>query len=361
MVADHLAEEEVQALDSGGALVEGVDLGVADVLLHRVVLEVAGPAERLQARREQLIGALGSDTLDDREQKVIHALRHIDVDPVDTLVAHHDEVLPLSGVVNEGSHALDVGLLEHEAAAYIRVIDDLDARGCLVHHLGQFGALHACLRVVQCGEVAGRKLGDGLGPHHHAGVFDDLEHLGDAVMDVTDEPADCRLLVAEGQLAGRGDLQSHLLLDVGDVGTIALTELTGLKIRVKLRHEEEGESLGAGTALAFDADRAGQDEVHDVVGHVVLSGGDEALHTLDSPRAVVVSEGLGASGAHIGSSIRLGEDHRGAPAVVDHELGPTFLIRVADAIEDRRKPGTGHVHEGTGIGTEHHLGRGPTQ
>src|SRR6266496_443622 len=40
-VADDLAEEEVLALDGGRALVEGVDLGVADVLLERVVLQVA--------------------------------------------------------------------------------------------------------------------------------------------------------------------------------------------------------------------------------------------------------------------------------------------------------------------------------
>jgi hypothetical protein len=43
LVADHLAEEEVQTLDRRGALVEGVDLGVADVLLDRVVLQEPEP------------------------------------------------------------------------------------------------------------------------------------------------------------------------------------------------------------------------------------------------------------------------------------------------------------------------------
>jgi hypothetical protein len=38
LVADDLAEEEVHPLDRRGALVQGVDLGVADVLLDRVVL-----------------------------------------------------------------------------------------------------------------------------------------------------------------------------------------------------------------------------------------------------------------------------------------------------------------------------------
>src|SRR6185312_12921427 len=47
-VPDDLAEEEVLALDTGGALVEGVDLRVPDVLLDRVVLQEAGSAEDLQ-------------------------------------------------------------------------------------------------------------------------------------------------------------------------------------------------------------------------------------------------------------------------------------------------------------------------
>ena len=47
-IANDLAEEEVLSLDRRGALVERVDLGVADVLLDRIVLQIAGAAERLQ-------------------------------------------------------------------------------------------------------------------------------------------------------------------------------------------------------------------------------------------------------------------------------------------------------------------------
>ncbi len=41
LVPDDLAEVQVQALDSRRALVQAVDLGVPDVLLHGVVLQVA--------------------------------------------------------------------------------------------------------------------------------------------------------------------------------------------------------------------------------------------------------------------------------------------------------------------------------
>jgi hypothetical protein len=48
LVADDLAEQQVERLDRRRALVEGVDLRVADVLLDRVVLGEPGPAEGLQ-------------------------------------------------------------------------------------------------------------------------------------------------------------------------------------------------------------------------------------------------------------------------------------------------------------------------
>ena len=48
VVADDLAKEEVLRLDCGGAFVEAVDFGVANVLLEGVILEKARPAQRLQ-------------------------------------------------------------------------------------------------------------------------------------------------------------------------------------------------------------------------------------------------------------------------------------------------------------------------
>ena len=48
LVADDLAEEEVLRLDGRRALVQRVDLRVADVLLDRVVLQEAGAAKGLE-------------------------------------------------------------------------------------------------------------------------------------------------------------------------------------------------------------------------------------------------------------------------------------------------------------------------
>ena len=241
------------------------------------------------------------------------------------------------------------------------VVDDGDARRGLVHHLRQLRALHPRLGVVERREVPGGQLGDRLGAHHHPGVLDDEEHLRDAVVDVSDQPADRRLLLPEGELAGGRHLEAHLLLHVGDEDTVAIAELTRLQVHVVLRHEEEGQSLGARSAHAFDAHGACEHEVDDVVRHVVLGRRDEALDAFDVPRAVGLRESLRAPSAHVGSGVRLGEHHRSAPLAIDDELGPALLVRVADLVEDGGESGAGHVEEGAGIGAEEHLRGSPAQ
>jgi hypothetical protein len=57
-----------------------------------------------------------------------------------------------------------------------------------------------------------------------------------------------RLLLAEGDLAGRRDLQAHLLLDAGDDDAVAGAELAGLEVDVVLGDEEQRQALGARAA-----------------------------------------------------------------------------------------------------------------
>ncbi len=67
--------------------------------------------------------------------------------------------------------------------------------------------------------------------------------------------------------------------------------------------------------------------MEDVLEQVVGVGrGDEALDALDVPRAVVLLDGLGATGAHVGAGVGLGEDHGGAPAAFDAGGGPLLLF-----------------------------------
>ena len=165
-------------------------------------------------------------------------------------------------------------------------------------------------------------------------------------------------LAAEGQLAGRGDLEPHLLLDVGDVDAVALAELTGLEVDVVLRQDEQGQALGAGTGALG----AGEDEVDDVVDHVGLAAGDEALDAGEGPGAVLVLDGLGAAGADVGPGVGLGEHHRAVPALLDDPARPASSgprCRARGGAWRRRRPAA-NIAIGR-VGAEEHLVDGPAQ
>ena len=144
------------------------------------------------------------------------------------------------------------------------------------------------------GHQGHRDVAIGLGAHHHSGLLDDVEHLRDAFVHLADEPADGGYVVLpEGQLAGRGDLEPHLVLDVGDEDAVALAGLAGLGVEVVLRHEEQRQALGTGSGTLG----AGQHQVQDVLAEIVgVTGGDEALHAVDVPGAVGLLDGLGTAG-----------------------------------------------------------------
>ena len=283
------------------------------------------------------------------------------------MLGDHHLVLPGRGVEHQRAHRLGERLLRHQRAAYVGVVGDRDPGRGLVGGPGEVGALDPLLGEVERVEVAGRQRGDGLGADHHPGVLDDLEHLRDAVVHLAEQPAAGRLAaadtgVAEGELAGVGHLDAHLVLDAGDVDAVALAgQLAGLHVEVELRHDEQAQSLGARTAGALDAERARQHHVDDVVAEVALGRGDEALDALDVPGAVVVRGGLGAAGAHVGAGVGLGEHHRGDPALVDDELGDLLVPLVAVAVEHAREHRAGAVHPDGGVGAEHHLADRPVE
>ncbi len=188
-------------------------------------------------------------------------------------------------------------------------------------------------------------------------MLDDVEHLRDAVVDLADEPAlGGNAVAAEGHLARRGDLQAHLVLDVGDEGAVTLAQFVGLEVEVRLRDEEQRQSLGAG-ACALGA---GQDEVEDVLEQVVGVGGrDEPLDALDVPGAVVLLDGLGAACADVGTGIGFGEDHGGTPAALDAGGGPLLLLVGAVVEQHVRERGSGLVHVRGRLGAEDQLTDGP--
>ena len=164
-------------------------------------------------------------------------------------------------------------------------------------------------------------------------------------MAVPEQGAYCWLLVAEGHLAGSRYLQTHLVLDVGDVDAVALAQLASLEVDVELGNQEEGQALGACHA-AFGAS---QDKVHDVVVEVRLGRGDEALDAGDVPRAVGLLDCFGPARAHVRARVGLGEHHGGAPLFVDYVAGQLLLVLGAKVEQDSGEGEAGRVHVYGGV------------
>ena len=221
-------------------------------------------------------------------------------------------------------------------------------------------ALHALLRVGQRRPVAGREGADGLGAHHHPGVLDHLEHLRDAVVHLAEQVADRGdAVLPERELAGRGRLEAHLVLDVRDERAVALAELAGAGSKWNFGTRNSDRPFVPGCGVMPGALRAGQHEVHDVLGQVVLGRGDEPLHAVEVPGAVGLRDGPGPARADVRPGVRLGEHHRRAPAALDHQLGPAPLLRRAEAVHDRGEARAAQVEEHRRVGAEDQLGGGP--
>ena len=257
-----------------------------------------------------------------------------------------------------------VGLLGHQRAAHIGVVDDGDPRRGLVGHLSHVGALHACLRVIQCIQIARRQGRNRLGADHHSRVLDDLEHLGNAVVAVADEPSDGGdTVLTERQLARRRGLQPHLVLEPGDEDAVAFTGVTGLKIRQELRDDEQAQALGAGPGALGP----GEHQMHDVLEQVVgVAVGDEPFDTVDVPGAVGLLHRLRAACTHIGTSVGFGQHHGGGPIAFDRKRCQIPLLLVPDLVNDVRHDRARHVKEDWRIGAQRqfvdrprdHRGRG---
>ena len=233
--------------------------------------------------------------------------------------------------------------------------------------LGQVGALHPLLGEVERVEVAGREGGDGLGADHHPGVLDDLEHLRDAVVHLAEQPADGRLAaadtrVAEGELAGVGDLDAHLVLDVGDVDAVALAASSPVsRSKWHLGTMNRLRPLVPGPpAPSTPSGRAST--MWMMLSH--RSHSAEVMKRL-TPSMFQVPSSLGVAlvrpAPDVGAGVGLGEDHRGHPAVVDDVLGDLLVPLVAVAVDDAGERRAGAVHPDGGVGAEHHLADGPAE
>ena len=121
-------------------------------------------------------------------------------------------------------------------------------------------------------------------------------------------------------------MDTHLVLD-GTAGYgVALTS-RAVFVRQALGHDKQGDALGAFRC----ARQTCQNDVDDILGHVVLTGRDKDLGTGNGVGAIGIRLCLGAQGAEIGTAVRLGQTHGASPLTAD-QLGQVGLLLLFGAV-----------------------------
>jgi hypothetical protein len=230
------------------------------------------------------------------------------------------------------------------------------------HVAGLGGGAAALLALARVGD---RALGGALGQRHalHAdrqarGVHHD-EHDVEAAVLLAHEIADGAVLLAVLHHAGGARVDAELVLDAG-AGHVVARARRAILVDEILRHQEQRDAARSG-----GAGQPRQDEMDDVVGHLVVAVGDEDLGAEDAVAAVGPALGARPELAQIGAGVRLGKVH-GAGPLAGHHLGQVGAFQllaalglqgVDGAMRQKRAQAEGQVRRipDLGRGGGHHL------
>ena len=116
-------------------------------------------------------------------------------------------------------------------------------------------------------------------------------------------------------------MDAHLFLDRRAADAVARAG-RAVRIRQKLRHDEHGDALGAPRGIG----QPRKHEMDDVVGEVVLAGGNEDLGARDPKTAVRVGFGLCTDQADVRTTVRLRQAHGAGPVAGEERAQPAFLL-----------------------------------
>ena len=167
-----------------------------------------------------------------------------------------------------------------------------------------------------------------------------------ALVLLADEEADGAAFVAVDHGAGGRGVDAELVLDRMRAHVVARA------VGHDLGHQEQRKAFGARRRVG----QAGQHEMDDVVGQVVLAIGDEDFRAGDAIAAVGGALGLGAQRADVGAGLRLGELHGAHPFAAD-ELAEIARFEIVAAVRGERVDRRHGQHradaEGHGAGIPH--------
>ena len=220
--------------------------------------------------------------------------------------------------------------------------------------LADDAALDALLGEVACGLIGAVGDGKALDAHFLPGFVHHGEHVVQATIDVADKIANCPIAVAEAHHAGRTGMDAELVFQRGAIGIVARAQ-AAICVDEEFRHQEQRDATRALRRVR----KPGEDEVNDVLRHVMIAPGDEDLLAVDAI-GVTIRHRTAAHGGKVGACLRLRQIHRAGPFAADQlgQIGGFEFVRGMGANGFHRTAGQ-HRAEGEGhVGGVPHLRRG---
>ena len=269
------------------ALVHHGDAGVAHELLHAVLGDVAMPAVDLL--REHRVG----ETLIGQHALITGVSRPCGRRPPRAaLVAGAVRDVAAQRGPHQGARGLVEGADAHQHAPHVGMDDDRIGGPVGKFRAGERAALQAVLRIgrgVLIGDLGERQLlhadGEPRLVHHR-------EHGVDAALLLPDQPAGGAVIVHH---AGGVAVNAHLPDRAARHRVASAERAVGVA--------QTGTTNSEMPLMPAGAFGARQHQVHDVLGQIVLAGGDEDLNLADPVAAVGLLHRLAADEPEIGAAV----------------------------------------------------------
>ncbi len=271
-------------------------------------------AQHLHAQQGVLQTGLGHEGLADGRQER-QLILGIGADSF--VVGVMGVIQQLGGVVGQCPVALVEGLHGQQHAPHIRVHDNRVSSLVRFRRARQRAHLQPVFRIGQSILVGHLAMTQTLHAGTQTGAVHHGEHAGQPLVDFADQKAGGAVEVHH---AGSGGLDAHLVFDGTADHGIALALLTG-GVGQELGHDEQRDTPGASRGVG----QFGQHQVDDILGHVMLAGGDEDLGAGDRIGTVGLGHRTGLDQAQIGTAVWLGQAH-GAGPVAGHQLVQVQLL-----------------------------------
>ena len=305
-IARCFASNQVIGLNGGGALVDRQNLGIAVILGAAGFLNETHAAMHLHTQAGHFQAHLGAVTFDQGHQEFVKGLV---LSPCVCIGVVVGGVVSGGGHCGHGAATLGVGAHGHEHAFDIGVVND----GTTAGQRAVYGAaLHTLLGKTHGFLVGALGNGNALHAHAKAGRVHHDEHVLQTAVFLTHQVTYGTAVVAVLQHRGRAGLDAHLVFDADAMHVVASTQGT-VRIDHELGHDKQADALDPFRRPGH----AGQHQMDDVVGHVVLTPGDVNLGAKHLVAAVRLRLGPGAHRRQIAAGLGFGQVHGAGPFAAD--------------------------------------------